>query len=372
MESNNSDNSAAVRIAGEQKDSDATIATDFEVWLYSLTTNPELKALDQKVPDFKSDFETVFKNDIIPFFTNPGTVAGSSLADLGRLLADVFDIILNVTGYLATEFISFFHTVIQSLIDFLNQPLDEGGFLGDLFQAIGGGKPLTIVNLAALAVAIPATLIEKIINPSTDEAAKQGPKDAGSYDQVSGPVLFSLALVKDGFLELINSLLEASGTPNPWISRAVLGLSAVAFALSSAPVLLIQPGIQYDCMVIAGLFPLLFGGVGLLAEDAPPLNSVLPYVKMCYALAFGSASIAYAGIWSDDFLKSADDGATLAQALIGQLGSIIGPAPEVTTLVGFPEFKEVAAAAVVAVTTLAGFALIAIEGVEMMEEKSGA
>lgn len=123
-----------------------------------ITTDPALQSLPT---DISNAITALGK-----LFTGSGGFLGQSLADVLAVVRDLVVGLISLGKAVCDAFLQLIQNVVQDIIDFFTKPITIP-FLSDFYQAIAGA-PLSLLDLFCLIVAVPTTIVYKLLNETAD------------------------------------------------------------------------------------------------------------------------------------------------------------------------------------------------------------
>ncbi len=130
---------------------------------------------DSKLASFSSDLQTALTN-FSQLFTSSTGFAGQALADVLGIIRDLAELVIQLANDVADAFLSLLQTVLDGVLDFLTAPLDIP-FVSQFYKLIAGDQ-LSPLSLMSLVVAVPTTIVYKILTggsvPGGSSSARLG------------------------------------------------------------------------------------------------------------------------------------------------------------------------------------------------------
>ncbi len=163
-----------------------------------------------------TDLEALIRN-FGNLATNPSTFITHTFGDILSLFRDIAVSMLQMTDALVEGFSAALPTVLQGAVALITAPISIP-VIDDVFRLIGGGQ-LTMLNLLALAVAIPATIVNRVVSV--------GSKLVGGAEET----VFALIEAFGGLGGMAFDVWSDSGymPSSGWAPIAALAVSAITF-----------------------------------------------------------------------------------------------------------------------------------------------
>jgi hypothetical protein len=223
-------NSSMLSIQGQAD----PITAFFTTFASKLTSDPQLSSQWQQVKSGAQGLGSA---------ASPGDFLEHGLAELFRILALIMDGVLAVSNAMIDGLLAEISALIQTMFDpqsgILTQPLDIP-VLSWLYHLLFG-EPLTILNAAMLVVAIPVTILWRIIDgrwPSDSMDASTMRSTLGASLVATKPIQILLGVTNalfTGVLGFLYAIGDALNWATPQIvSRIALALSVLG-AVCTAP-----------------------------------------------------------------------------------------------------------------------------------------
>jgi len=193
---------------------------------WGAASGPDGKALKGIFDDFVTTLLTTIANDFADFpaqvnskANTMGNKLGSSKSILGSIMADIIavfetlaDDVIEIGKDVAGAFLQMVNSLLSQLVTWLNTPIHIP-FVSALYKLITHGDALTMLDLAALMVAVPTTVLMKVIagvaTPAAYVAARAEARAAGTLSADAADIdvgqLFSgiatviMGLITSGF-----------------------------------------------------------------------------------------------------------------------------------------------------------------------------
>lgn len=243
--------------------------------------------IPQALQPIEADLKTAITNLITGFktiFTDPMAFVKSSFSDLLDLLADIAVLAIQAVDYTFELVI----TVLADLVDTIFSLL-TGSFqipiLSDLFKLIFG-RELHLLDLAAWAIAVPVTIVQKLTSASATRR----------LGGVAQDIFAMISMFTGGLIDAFNDSLNLDpSTPWNWVDFAV-GILTAVLALPPDADFTNDAQIAYYAL---GLIPLILCGAS--AINATRLNT-LPRTEAQQADVDGFNFLAYYGSSACGFL----------------------------------------------------------------------
>lgn len=135
----------------------AAVETFFTNSKQTLENNQQFRSIPTDAQTFLSNFAGLLK-DPVEFVTN-------SFHDIILLMKDIAGAVVAFADALIEAFLTLLQTVIQYLLDFLNAEI-QIPVVSDLWNLISK-SPLTLLDLAALLIAVPTSIVSQAMNSSS-------------------------------------------------------------------------------------------------------------------------------------------------------------------------------------------------------------
>jgi hypothetical protein len=158
--------------------------------------------------------------DLLDVVTDPAKLAGVGLSDLLDILQGLVDLVLDLGSLLVTTIVEQIEGIIAAVWGVLTATI-EIPVLSDLYRLVAG-KPLSLIDLICLVIAIPGIVIKTAISSSA--------APAGLSDEDLG---LAVAYLVAGLVFTIFDPITDVVTWNEQRTPAVLGFVWVALALTS-------------------------------------------------------------------------------------------------------------------------------------------
>jgi len=289
------------------------------------------------------DIKTLFES-VLTLFTNPSNFVTKTFNSILQLLTDILVGFVQFVAAVIESILQAIPIILNAVVALLTTPLSIP-LIGDIWKAIDNGNPLTIVNVVGLAVAIPATIVSKVI-PSTSQGV-------GSDSYLNLALLFAglTYTAVDSFSDLEN--VSSTGL-TAWLGLTLSAFTwSSSFAFANAPTDFYQ-GIYYPLtavpLMISGLSIGINSALGIAAQTLWG-NVVQPSMNLFYGVLMIPFTLYVAG--SSSFLST-----------LGTLANIIGSLPYIGKITAtgpafqFPENPQRAVAAAVDLLGDAGSVII--------------
>ena len=249
--------------------------------------------------------------------------------------------------------------VVAALVDILSVALPDIPIVSALFKTLTK-KDMTALNLAALLVAIPTTIVYKAVAghaPGEQSAAMA----EVPWEKIAQIVKDLVEAIVEPIKDIVKSL------PDGWIFAAMsAGLGLIGFGLGfSALIEKDDPATILYC--VAGVVPILLTAAGFVlkklgSEEAEPFASqAAPVISSGYGAVMMTMSAAYAAAFQGSYVDP--DGLPLAAGVVGRLPALLAILPLITESL---ELSEQAGEAIVITASGVCPVIVAlIEGAEL-------
>lgn len=315
--------------------------------------------------DLKQDIEKLF-NDITSVVKSPDTLMSNGISVILGFLNDAADTFIDLMAVAAEAILDLFADLITAFINFLTSPVEDN-FLAKIYRALTK-EPLSIVGLASLIVAIPTTVIMKVLN-IPNVSATEAIKDSAQ------PSLLDIAGIARDFAEGVCNGLKA--VPDSQIaSLGVLsvlstGLSVIGFSLGMASIIsdTSAANILFCCVAVV---PLLLEGTNYVlnklggAEASSFESQGKPIISTAYGVIMVLFSISYAVAYPTEHFEP--DGVPLITGVIGEIPDLISGLPLLSEALGITE--ETGEVIVQCAEIVCPMAVASIEALELEVEYS--
>lgn len=242
--------------------------------------------------------------------------AGVTVDAFLNLISDVVVTLLQLANSAIDGFITLVQDALTLLLTALSTPIDIP-WVSSFYQAISG-NPLSLLDLFALLVAIPTTIIYKIITgttPSDSEVAET----SGQVNWVA--IGYVVATIVMALVWVIADLTDL----NSAITKGIAAASAVYYLLGFA---LMVAATQIDgsaaVLLLAQLVSVFIAFMTVnVSPTTPAWATFLPMVYCGYGFGLLAISGILAGVDPTDFLGS--DGLVLISNILGSLPYLAQP-----------------------------------------------
>lgn len=266
-------------------------------------------------------------------FSDPNTFLQNGLADILTLLKDIADALLDIGNDLAKFLLKIVQAVLNAIMGVVDAPLSIP-IISDLYKAITG-QELTFLNLIALLVAIPTTIITKLMNALSTPEAGSPFTEPGWSDDTSAKIANGIGLIIGGIIDPLATLASIPDAPS--MLRQFFGIlndvdtAFVFFNLITQPWILeggtienVQDGVFWA----TALFPIasnvyaMYGASDNGSANAKSYSETgWYYGNFIYGIVYAVLSVVYAVEWPDDY--TAVD--TVINILGGSLPFLLDP-----------------------------------------------
>ena len=249
------------------------------------------------------------------------------------LLKDIADALLDIGNDLAKFLLKIVQAVLNAIMGVVDAPLSIP-IISDLYKAITG-QELTFLNLIALLVAIPTTIITKLMNALSTPEAGSPFTEPGWSDDTSAKIANGIGLIIGGIIDPLATLASIPDAPS--MLRQFFGIlndvdtAFVFFNLITQPWILeggtienVQDGVFWA----TALFPIasnVYAMYGASDNGSPNAKSYSEtgwyYGNFIYGIVYAVLSVVYAVEWPDDY--TAVD--TVINILGGSLPFLLDP-----------------------------------------------
>ena len=134
---------------------------------------------------------------------DPKSILGNGLADILAVFKVLADDMINLGKAIAVAFLQFLNSLLSVLADWLTTTINIP-FVSALYKAITRGDDLTMLDLVALMVAVPATILMKAMSGSATPSAAVATQVAAGVLVTDSPDIDGLKL----FLGIISTLVS--------------------------------------------------------------------------------------------------------------------------------------------------------------------
>lgn len=255
-----------------------------------------IKVFDSFCQSVESKLSSDFKNlvgDMETFITNfrslmhdPGQFVHSEMTDLIQFSRDLIKTIIDFADALVESFLQSLVLILDALMALATRPI-RIPVVSDLWKLISGGAQLTILDLCALLIAIPTTIVQKAIQSASTAAL--------SVETSNPPVLnenvgYTFALgtyaVLDSMTDLLDfEALSVIGGVSYGTSLIVQGLNFPTAALSSS-------GTPSLILYAFSFVPLVLTAVDMtLSKVAPERKKSFQGLSLTAQAAYGTIMI---------------------------------------------------------------------------------
>jgi outer membrane protein assembly factor BamB len=256
-------------------------------------------------------------NELITVISDPNQVSGASLA---TLLGNLENLLLSLVQ-LAEDATDAFFTLVQLVVGLVQTALNatiDIPLVSDLYSWITGGDSLTILDLFCLIVAVPTTVVYKVITgqaPFSTSADGKLLTASGSLDVENMIVTFGAFIYV-----FVDAVSNAMGNESPaFLNYFEAVLIAIAQAIATPYQYTGGQLTDYGLLWLYEWFPVIWGAHSGMQQSAGQTVSavVLPFHGIGTAIWEGAYAIKY----PSDFF---DDGIKLVQNELGALSTIAG------------------------------------------------
>jgi hypothetical protein len=181
------------------------------------------EAIADTLPQIETDLAGFF-DGFKELFVNPTAFIEHSVAEIFNLIGDLGKLLLDAIGKIIQTLLENLAQLLQALTDFLNHSYNIP-VISDIWGLISGGKPLTVLNLATLVIAIPTYMVAEATNSLSAAARSVGSSlplqqvMAGAFAGIFGAV--------------VDAAVDAADIPaNDLIAGVDITCSSVAWILS--------------------------------------------------------------------------------------------------------------------------------------------
>lgn len=225
--------------------------------------NPALKSLP-------GDLKTAFTN-FAQLFTGSAGFNGQTLADVLAVVRDLVAGLIHLGQVVVDSFLKLLQAIIDGIVSFLTAPI-QIPFLSDFYQGVAG-DPLSVLSLFSLIVAVPTTIVYKLVTgsaPGSSPTAAINPAQelCGMANTFALLLLMPLWIAADlsQFPPVINGAIAAASA-----LQAALVLALTVMAHSASP--------DYVLWVFQ-FFSVVLAYVG--AQDNPTWPATAPTIYGAY------------------------------------------------------------------------------------------
>ena len=295
------------------------------------------ETLEQAFNDFMEALAAVIKNDFAPvidavgdllstlpqLFSNPQTFTQNALADVLKTVEAVADAFLDIASAATVFFLKMLQIVVDELVGLALAKIDIP-VISALYKALFDDD-LSILDLIALLVAIPSTIITKIIDGPPAPASANGPSSTDS--STATKVASGILMIIQGIIDTIAVTASAADEETDQAAKAVNRLAVVGDALlvTLSQVVVIKQFENFEThdwiFFSLQFFPIVSGAVGVLggtSKWAVIWGKLSHFFNFIYGIAFAVTSCFYAGHDEENY-----GGLVLAGNIVG------GAAPNV-------------------------------------------
>ncbi len=189
----------------------------------TMSSSPNLKAIP-------SDLARVF-TDFGLLITDPSSFITRSFSDIFKLFVDIAVSLVQLADAVVEAFLGLLGQFIDAILGLITTPISIP-IISELWSLITGGSPLTILDVCSLMVAIPTTILSKIISAGQLSTGRfGGPVTlnqnigylfAAAFFAVFDPLsdIFTLGPVLTSFYLALSILLTGLGFPTDLASNS--------------------------------------------------------------------------------------------------------------------------------------------------------
>jgi outer membrane protein assembly factor BamB len=275
---------------------------------------------------------TTFKDK----FKDPKTMLGNAFTDILAVLAVLADDMINLGIEIAADFLQLVNTMLSQIQAFVTEATPNIGFVSRLYTSLTG-QSLTFLDLFALVVAVPTTILMEVLTgsktqPPSDLALLAGNQPAGAMVTTTAEwvkiFLGTLAFILDAVGGLLDAYVYAwnfgNGSPElTFANRLDYAKSFIVWAVGVvlAAAWLSPIGPQDACYWAYQAVPLIYNMVGLFF---PWPAETQVFIDGYFGAIGNVINAVFAGIWPSSYFDAPKaPGLAFVANLFGALGYIV-------------------------------------------------